>query len=92
MLLNISPVNFVSYNKNRRPEAPMKGTIAMSDKLVITKKQKGDDGCRVFSVRIKQETFEQLERLSAATGRTRNELIGILLDYSLERSEVATAH
>lgn len=57
--------------------------------LIITKKRKGDDGYHVFSVRIKSDTFEKLEGLASETGRTRNELIGMLLDFGLSHSEVA---
>ena len=61
------------------------------DKLVITKKKpRGTDGYKVFSVSIKDETVEKIDHLANETGRTRNELIGILLDFALENSEVAT--
>ena len=61
----------------------------MNNKLVITKKLRGDDGGRVFSVRIKVDTFDHINKLAEETGRTRNELIGMLLDFALEHSEVA---
>ena len=48
-----------------------------------------DDGYRVFSVRIKVDTFDHINELAEETGRTRNELIGMLLDFALEHSEVA---
>ena len=60
----------------------------MKEKLVLNKKLKGDDGYKTFSVRIKDETVEQLEILSAKTNRSRNELIGILLDYAIANCEV----
>ena len=63
--------------------------INMNNKLVITKKLRGDDGYRVFSVRIKVDTFDHINELAEETGRTRNELIGMLLDFALEHSEVA---
>ncbi len=63
--------------------------IDMNNKLVITKKLRGDDGYRVFSVRIKVDTFDHINELAEETGRTRNELIGMLLDFALEHSEVA---
>ncbi len=62
----------------------------MKDKLIITKKKpKGEDGYKIFSIRIKDDTVESINRLSAQTGRTRNELIGMLLDFALENSEVS---
>ncbi len=60
----------------------------MSNKLLITKKLRGDDGYRVFSVRLKADTLERINNLAEDTGRTRNELIGLLLDFALEHSEV----
>ncbi len=61
----------------------------MKDKLIINKKAlKGDDGYKMFSIRIKDEIVEELDRLAGATGRSRNELIGILLEYAIENCEV----
>ena len=60
----------------------------MSNELLITKKLRGDDGYRVFSVRLKTDTLERINELADSTGRTRNELIGLLLDFALEHSEV----
>lgn len=62
----------------------------MQEKLIITKKLRGDDGYRVFSVRLKVELLDRVDELSKATGRTRNELIGILLDFAIKHSEVST--
>ncbi|MBO6246521.1 MAG: ribbon-helix-helix protein, CopG family [Anaerovibrio sp.] len=60
----------------------------MSSTLLITKKMRGDDGYRVFSVRLKTELLDQVNALADDTGRTRNELIGMLLEFALEHSEV----
>ena len=61
----------------------------MQEKLIINKKGlKGEDGYRTFSIRIREETVEKLEQLSAQTNRSRNELINILLDFAIENSEV----
>ena len=61
----------------------------MKHKLVINKKGlTGEDGHRTFSIRIKQETVERLDNLSKATNRSRNDLIGILLDYALDNCEI----
>ena len=49
---------------------------------------KGEDGFKTFSIRIKDETVEKLDDLSAKTDRSRNELIGILLDYAIANCEV----
>ena len=61
----------------------------MDEKLIISKKTyKGEDGYKTFSIRIKDNIVERLDGLSNETGRSRNELIGILLEYALEHREV----
>ncbi len=60
----------------------------MKEKLILNKKLKGEDGFKTFSVRIKDETVTKLDILSAETNRSRNELIGILLDYAISNCEV----
>ena len=60
----------------------------MDSKLLITKKLRGDDGYRVFSVRLRTDILDHVNALAEDTGRTRNELIGMLLEFALENSEV----
>lgn len=60
----------------------------MKEKLILNKKQKGEDGYKTFSVRLKDETVAELDLLSLKTNRSRNELIGILLDYAISNCEV----
>ena len=60
----------------------------MKEKLILSKKLKGEDGFKTFSVRIKEEIVESLDKLSEETNRSRNELIGILLEYALSNCEV----
>ncbi|MBQ7960688.1 MAG: CopG family transcriptional regulator [Clostridia bacterium] len=61
----------------------------MDEKLVIRRKGlKGEDGYKTFSVRIKEETVEKLNKLSEETNRSRNELINILLEYAIDNSRV----
>lgn len=64
--------------------------MVMQEKLKISKKNKikGDDGYKVFSVRIKDSTVQQLETLTQTTNRSRNELINMLLEYALEYVEI----
>ena len=46
----------------------------MKDKLVISKKHlKGEDGYKVFSIRVPDETVDRLDKLSQETNRSRNE-------------------
>ncbi len=59
------------------------------DILIVNPKQpKGEDGYKTFSIRVKEETVRKIEEIAAQTGRSRNELIGTLLDYALQRCEV----
>ena len=61
----------------------------MKEKLIINKKSlRGEDGYKTFSIRIKEETVARLDKLAEETGRSRNELITLLLDFALDNSEV----
>lgn len=54
--------------------------------LIIKRKRvKGDDGHKVFSIRIRDDVVSRLDDISVKTDRSRNELIGILLEYALDR-------
>lgn len=64
----------------------------MKEKLVITKKNpRGVDGYKIFSIRIRDDTLDRINAISDSSGRTRNELIGMLLEYALENCEVKDA-
>lgn len=63
-----------------------------NDSLVVTpKRPKGDDEHKVFSIRIKEDTVNRIDKIVSMTGRSRNELIGIFLEYALEHCEVGEA-
>ena len=58
------------------------------EKLIIhPKRPKGDDGYKTFSIRIK-DIVQRIDEISAQTGRSRNELIGIFLEFSLDRCSI----
>ena len=60
-----------------------------SELLIIPKKKlKGDDGYKVFSVRLKEETVKSLDQISQQSNRSRNELINILLDYAIHNCKI----
>ena len=50
--------------------------------------KKGDDGYKVISVRIKEGTLKKIDDLSAESKRSRNELINILLENSVDDVEI----
>lgn len=58
----------------------------MADVIKITKKgtRRGDDGCKVVSVRMKDELIERLDDLSVKTNRSRNELVNMLLNAAID--------
>ena len=62
----------------------------MKLEITITKKshRKGEDGHKVISVRMKDETIAKLDDLSNQTNRARNELINLLLEAALENVSV----
>ncbi len=47
-------------------------------------KRKKPDGYCTFSIRIKEETVKKLDTIADKTGRSRNELIGIFLEYAAD--------
>ena len=61
------------------------------DQLVIRPKLKGDDGYKVFSIRIREDVVNQIEKIVVETGRSRNELIGILLEFALDKCVIEKA-
>ena len=58
----------------------------MAEEIKITKKsvRRGDDGYKVVSVRMKDETIERLDKLSAMTNRSRSELINMLIESAMD--------
>ncbi len=58
----------------------------MRQEIRISKKSanKGDDGHKVVSVRMKDETIARLDEMSAQTNRSRNEIINLLLESALK--------
>jgi len=62
--------------------------VEKDDLIVKPKRPKGEDGYKVFSIRIKEETVAKIDKISMQTGRSRNELIGKFLDYAVERCKV----
>lgn len=47
-------------------------------------KKRGEDGNRLITVRIKEETLSQLDKIANETNHSRNELINIILKYGVE--------
>ncbi len=50
--------------------------------------RRGEDGNRMISVRIREETLAELDRLAAETNYSRNELINIILAHGVKNVEI----
>ena len=59
-----------------------------NNKRLIIKKRGGEDGYKNFSIRVKNETVEKLDAIATKTNRSRNDLIGIMLDYGIENCDI----
>ena len=59
----------------------------MASKLQIAKKEY-ESAYKVFSVRIKEQTYLLFETISSKGGRFRNELMNSLLECALEHCEI----
>ncbi|MGM9604380.1 MAG: ribbon-helix-helix protein, CopG family [Faecousia sp.] len=51
-------------------------------------KRRADDGHRVISVRIREETLAEIDRLAAETNHSRNELINLILAHGVKHIEI----
>ena len=57
-----------------------------NDTLVI--KKRGEDGNKISTVRIKEDTLSELDRIAAESNYSRNELINIILAYGVKNIEI----
>ena len=57
-----------------------------NEPLII--KKRGEDGNRIITVRIREDTLAELDRLSAESNRSRNELINIILAHGVKNIEI----
>lgn len=56
------------------------------DNLILKPKRgKGEDGYKVFSIRVPEETLSRLDDISSKTNRSRNELVNIFLTFAMDR-------
>lgn len=51
-------------------------------------KRRSDDGCRIISLRIREDILSELDRLAAESNRSRNELINIILQHGVKNIEI----
>ena len=61
----------------------MKGGMHMELQPLKIKKR-GEDGNKIITVRIKEDTLAALDKISAESNHSRNELINIILKHGVE--------
>lgn len=59
----------------------------MNNEPLIIKKR-GEDGNRIISVRIREDTLAEIDRLAAETNYSRNELINLILAHGVKNIEI----
>lgn len=57
-----------------------------NEPLVI--KKRGEDGSRIITVRIREETLKEIDSLAAETNYSRNELINMILSHGIKNIEI----
>ena len=51
-------------------------------------KRRGEDGNKVITVRIREDTLDALDKIAAETNRSRNELINTILSHGVQNLEI----
>ncbi len=51
-------------------------------------KKRGEDGSKVITVRIKEDTLSALDRIAAENNYSRNELINIILAHGVKNIKI----
>lgn len=55
---------------------------------VLKLKKRGEDGNRVITVRIKEETLLEIDRIAKEVNYSRNELINTILEHGVRTIEI----
>ena len=55
---------------------------------VLKLKKRGEDGNRVITVRIKEETLSEIDRIAKEVNYSRNELINTILEHGVRTIEI----
>ena len=54
------------------------------DKEPLVIKRRGEDGSKIITIRIKETTLAELDRIASETNYSRNELINIILAHGVK--------
>ena len=65
----------------------MIGVMTMKNEPLKIKKR-GEDGNKVITVRIKEETLVEIDRIASLANYSRNELINIILSHGIKNIEI----
>ena len=57
-------------------------------KVPLHIKKRGEDGSKIITVRIKEETLAALDKIAAESNYSRNELINVILKYGVDNIEI----
>ena len=57
-----------------------------NEPLVI--KRRGEDGSRIITVRLREDTLAELDRIASESNYSRNELINIILAHGVKNIEI----
>ncbi|MBQ0018323.1 MAG: ribbon-helix-helix protein, CopG family [Clostridiales bacterium] len=60
----------------------------MNDNGKIIVKKRGEDGNRIISIRIKENTLAKIDALANSAGYSRNELINLFIEYGADHCEL----
>ena len=55
---------------------------------VLKLKKRGEDGNRVITVRIKEETLSEIDRIAKEVNYSRNEMINTILEHGVRTIEI----
>jgi len=51
-------------------------------------KRRGEDGSKVITIRIKEDTLAKLDRIASESNYSRNELINVILSHGVKNIEI----
>ena len=68
------------------PKSRQWGVIMENEPLKI--KKRGDDGYRFISVRIKESTLSEIDKVATESNYSRNELINLILEHGIKNIEI----
>ncbi len=51
-------------------------------------KKRGEDGTRIITIRIREETLSSLDKLASEANYSRNELINLILSHGIKHIEI----